>query len=127
MNSDLGKLLLRFTLGGLILLHGLFKLKNGIGPIEGLVVAHHLPKFVAYGAYVGEVLAPLLVIIGLFARVGGLIIAIHLAFALALVHTAELSKLNAGGGWAIELQALYLATGLVIALIGPGRYAVNDR
>jgi putative oxidoreductase len=127
MNQDLGKLLLRFALGGLILLHGIAKLKGGISGVEGMVVAAGMPKFLAYGVYVGEVLAPLAVIMGLYARIGALIVAVNMLFALALAHTAELLKLNGAGGWAIELQVLFIATALAIALIGPGRYAVNDR
>ena len=55
--QDIGKLVLRIALGLLILLHGIFKLRHGIGGIEGMVAAHGLPGFVAYGVLVGEVLA----------------------------------------------------------------------
>ena len=68
--QDFGKLVLRVVLGALILLHGISKLKNGLGPIEGMVVAHGLPGFVAYGALVGEVLAPLMLLFGFYARIG---------------------------------------------------------
>ncbi len=49
MNQDPGKLLLRIMLGVLILLHGIAKLKGGIGGIAGMVTASGLPKFFAYG------------------------------------------------------------------------------
>ncbi|MFZ3041301.1 MAG: DoxX family protein [Thiobacillus sp.] len=64
--NDLGKLVLRPTLGILILLHGFFKLRHGVDPIQGMVTGMGMPAFVAYGVYAGEVLGPLLLIIGFY-------------------------------------------------------------
>ncbi len=125
--DDLGKLILRLTVGILILLHGVAKLKSGVDGIAGMVQGAGLPGWLAYGAYIGEVLAPLLVILGLYARIGAAIIAVNMLFAIGLAHMKDLYVLNQGGGWAIELQAMFLFTSLAIALIGPGRYAVNRR
>ena len=124
---DLGKLVLRLALGMLILLHGIAKLKGGVAPIEGMLQAHGLPAFLAYGAYVGEVLAPLMVIAGFHARIGAALMAINMVFAIALAHMGQLGQLNEGGGWAIELQAMYLASAVAVALIGPGRFSINQR
>ena len=55
MQEDLGKLVLRLTVGGLLLFHGIHKLLNGIAPIKAMVAAHHLPDAIAYGVYLGEV------------------------------------------------------------------------
>jgi putative oxidoreductase len=118
---------LRIALGGLILFHGVAKLRGGIDPITGLVTAMGLPAFVAYGVYVGEVVAPLLVIVGWYSRLGSLLIAINMVFALALAHRAELFKLAPSGGYALELQALYLAVAIALVLMGPGRYSMNER
>lgn len=126
-NADLGRLLLRLALGCLILFHGVAKLRGGINPITGLVTAMGLPAFVAYGVYVGEVVAPLLVIVGWYSRLGSLLIAINMVFALALAHRADLFKLAPSGGYALELQALYLIVAIAIALMGPGRYSMNER
>lgn len=125
--QDLGKLLLRVALAALILLHGIAKLKAGLEPIEGMLAAHGLPAFLAYGALVGEVLAPLLVLFGFYARIGAAVIAVNMLFAFALVHLAQLGQLNEQGGWAVELQAMYLAAAIAIVLLGPGRYALNQR
>jgi putative oxidoreductase len=126
-SADLGRLLLRLGLGGLILLHGYAKLKGGIDPITQLVTAMGLPAFVAYGVYVGEVVAPLLVIVGWFSRIGASIIAINMVFALALAHRPDLVKLAASGGYALELQALYLIVAIALAFMGPGRYSIDER
>ena len=125
--DDLGRLALRIALGLLILLHGISKLRNGLGPIEEMVVAHGLPSFVAYGVLVGEVVAPLMLLLGFHARIGGLLIAINMLFAFALVHMGQLAQLNEQGGWALELQGMYLAAGVALALLGPGRYSINQR
>ena len=84
--QDLGKLVLRIALGLLILLHGISKLRHGLGAIEGMVAAHGLPAFVAYGVLVGEVLAPLLLLLGWFSRVGAALVAVNMLFAFALAH-----------------------------------------
>jgi putative oxidoreductase len=125
--SDLGKLVLRLALGILILLHGIAKLKGGLAGIEGMVAAQGLPTFLAYGALVGEVLAPLMLILGFYARIGALLVVVNMLFALVLAHLGQLGMLNEQGGWALELQGMFLASALALALLGPGRYGVNGR
>lgn len=127
MNDDLGKLILRLTLGILTLLHGIAKMRYGVGFIEGMLQSHGLPTFLAYGVFVGEVLAPLLLILGFYARIGGLIIAINMVVAIALAHTAQLLVIGKQGGWELELQGFYLFTALAIALIGPGKFGINRK
>jgi putative oxidoreductase len=126
-SDHIGKLVLRLTLGILMLFHGYAKIRNGVSGIEGNLVSHGLPAFVAYGVYIGEVLAPLLLIFGWYARVGGLLIVVNMIFAIGLVHSKQLLDLTKTGGWQLELQAFFLLCALVVALIGPGRYAVNNR
>lgn len=125
--SDLGKLILRIALGVLVLLHGIAKLKGGVGPIEGMVTAHGWPAYLAYGALIGEVLGPLLLLVGFYARIGAVLIAINMLFAFALAHMGQLTQLNEQGGWALELQGMFLATAVALALLGPGRYSANGR
>jgi len=123
-----GKLVLRLSVGILLLLHGIAKVKGGVGFIEGMLVGKGLPAFFAWGAYVGEVLAPVLVILGIYARLGGLLIVAQMVAAILLVHVGmgHLTQINAqGGGWALELQGLFLFGGLVIALIGAGRFSLG--
>lgn len=123
--SDLGKLVLRLTLGLLMLLHGIAKLKNGVDFIGPALAEHGLPQQVAYLAYVGEVLAPVLLIIGLWSRIGALIVVVNMLFAVGLMHMGQLGELGKSGGWALELQAFYLFTALSVALLGAGRYSVG--
>lgn len=125
--NDTGKLVLRLTLGILILLHGIAKLTHGIEPIEGMVTGMGMPAFFAYGVYAGEVLGPLLLIIGFYARLGAALIAINMLFAIALAHTSELTSLSQTGGWTLELQGMFLFTAIALMVMGPGRFGVNQR
>ena len=122
---DLGKLILRLALGLLILLHGIGKLRGGVAPIELMLAAHGLPTYLAWGALIGEVLGPILLIAGFYARIGAALIAINMLTAFALAHVAQLGQLNQQGGWALELQGMFLFTAIALALLGPGRYSVN--
>jgi putative oxidoreductase len=119
--DDAGKLLLRLVVGGLMLLHGIAKLTNGVDGIEGMLEKHGLPAVLAYGAYVGEVVAPLFVMIGLFTRPAALAMAVNMLFAIGLAHANDIFKLGPQGGWALELQGFYLFGALAIALLGAGR------
>jgi len=127
MANDIGRLILRLVLGISVLLHGIAKLMGGIGGIYGMVSNTGLPGFFAYGVYIGEVLAPLLVILGFYSRIGAWLIVINMLFAIGLVHMGQLFSLNGQGGWAIELQAMFLFSAVTVALIGPGRFALNSR
>jgi putative oxidoreductase len=127
MSDDAGKLLLRLTLGVLFLLHGIAKITGGIAGIEKMVTAAGLPGFFAYGVFIGEVLAPILLILGFYSRISAVIIAINMVVAIALAHANELFQLGKQGGWALELQGMFLFTAIAIALIGPGRFSINRR
>ena len=127
LQQDLGKLILRVTLGALVLLHGVAKLSGGLAGIVGMVEAQGLPGVLGDAVLVGEVLAPLMLLAGFHARIGGLLVAINMLVAIVLVHMGDLGSLNSQGGWALELQGMFLGTALAIALIGPGRFSVNGR
>lgn len=123
--NDLGKLLLRLTIGILLLLHGIAKLKGGIGWMGGVLGGLGLPAFIGYGVYVGEVVAPLFAIVGKFARLAGLIIAFNMLAAVVLVLRDKVFTLNQGGGWAIELELLFLLGGVMMFIFGSGRYSLS--
>lgn len=124
-SDDTGKLVLRLTLGILILLHGLFKITGGgVGGIAGMLSSHGLPGFLAYGVYIGEIIAPVLLIIGVYTRLGGLIIAINMLVTILLAHTGQIGSLTNNGGWALELQGMFLFSALAIAFMGAGRFSL---
>ena len=115
---DVARLLLRIALGLLVLLHGVAKMRGGMGGIERMVEAAGLPGVLAYGV---------LVLLGFHARLGGALVAVNMLFAIALAHLHQLDRLTATGGWALELQGMFLVVAVAIALLGPGRYGINER
>lgn len=125
--TDAGKLILRVTLGILVLLHGIHKLLGGVGGIEDMVQNAGLPGILAYGVFIGEIVGPILLVIGWYARIGAILIAINMCFAFALAHMDSLWQLNAQGGWTLELDGMYLFTAVALALLGPGRFSINRR
>lgn len=127
MTEGLGKLILRLTLGVLILLHGINKLLNGVDPVAGALAGAGLPESLAYLVYIGEVVAPLMLIFGLWARISAALIAANMVVAFLLVHTGELLQLNQHGGWALELQGMYLFSAIALALMGPGPFATTRK
>lgn len=124
-SDDLGKLILRATLALMLLFHGISKLMHGIDFISGMVGKAGLPGVVAYGVYVGELIAPALILAGLFTRPAALVVAVNMIVAVLLVHTGEFFTLSKTGGWALELQGFYFFTAIAVALLGAGRYSVG--
>jgi putative oxidoreductase len=123
--ADGAKLILRLTLGLLILFHGVSKILHGVGPITGMVAGHGLPPAAGYLVYVGEVVAPLMLVFGIWTRLAALVVVINMVVAVLLVHVSQFFTLGNAGGWALELQAMYLMTALAIVLLGAGRYSVG--
>lgn len=124
--DDAGKLVLRLTVALLLGFHGVSKLKHGIAWMAGPLGAHHLPLFAGYGVYVAEVIAPVLLILGIFTRPAGVVIAFEMVMALVLVVQGKAFELQAqGGGLGAELQFLYLFASLAIAFLGSGRFAIS--
>lgn len=124
-SQDWGKLILRLTVGLLMLLHGVAKLNHGTDQIASMLTARGLPEAAVYGVYVGEVLAPILLILGLFTRTAGFVLAVNMVVAIWLAHAGDVFLLTPFGGWALELQGFYLFGGLAIACLGSGRLALK--
>lgn len=123
--DDAGKLLLRATLAILLLFHGAAKIAGGVGFITGMLAKAGLPAALGYLVYVGEVIAPLMILVGVFTRPAALVVAVNMVVAVLLVHTGELFSRNNTGGWALELQGMFLAGALSVALLGAGRYSLG--
>jgi putative oxidoreductase len=123
--EDAGKLVLRLTVAILMLMHGVAKITGGVEPIAQMLDGRGLPPDLAYGAYIGEVLAPIMVILGVWTRPAALLMAVNMLFAVALAHMQDLFLLGEQGGWALELQGMYLFGALAIMLLGAGRLSVG--
>lgn len=124
--DDVGKLILRLTVAVLLGFHGVSKLKHGIGWLAGPLHAHHLPMFIGYGVYVAEVIAPILLILGIFTRPAASVIVFDMVMALVLVVQGKAFDIQPqGGAIGAELQFLYLFSALAIAFVGSGRFAIS--
>jgi putative oxidoreductase len=124
---DAALLVLRLTLGILVLLHGISKLPPPPAFVVDMLVKANLPSFIAYGVYLGEIVAPVLIIIGVWTRLAALVMAVNMVAALALVHVPDLFHLGKQGGYALELQAMYLFSAVALMLSGAGRFSVGGR
>jgi putative oxidoreductase len=126
-DTDVAALLLRLLVGGMMLFHGFHKVIHGIGSIKIMLQGAHLPEFLAYGVFIGELIAPLFVILGLYSRIGALIIVINMMMAIYLAYGETLLALNKHGGPIVELSIFYMVVSLAIFLMGPGKYSINQR
>lgn len=124
--DDIGKLLLRVSVLQM-LFHGLHKLMYGLAPIEGMLSSHGLPAWLAYGAYAGEIVAPVFIIMGFYARAASFVLALNMFVAILLIGGFFPLHLTKTGGPTIELALLYLLISVTIFLAGPGKYSVNRR
>ncbi|WP_298540889.1 DoxX family protein [uncultured Aquimarina sp.] len=126
-NTDFGILILRVLVAGLLLFHGVGNFLNGYEFIKGMIGRSGLPEFISYGAFIGEIIAPLLIVIGYKERLASLFVALTMLAAILTTHANEIFALNQFGGWAIELQAFYLFGAIVIFFTGGGKYVLGNK
>ena len=124
-DNDLGLLVLRLSTGGLMLFHGVSKLINGVGPIGEMLAALGLPSFIAYGSLLVELVASLIMVLGLWTRVAAAAMVFNMFIAILMAHMSVIFSLTPEGGWAIELPMLYLLPALALIFTGGGRYALT--
>lgn len=124
-NADTGLLILRLALGILMFLHGIQKIRKGISGIQADLTEVGLPAFFANGVYIGELLAPLMLIIGYRTRVAALIYVANCLVAMLLVHASSIFAFGKNGGWGVELLGLYLFGALTLFFTGSGKYALS--
>ena len=121
LKTDVGLLLLRILPSALLLTHGIPKFQKlisgdfefgdpiGIGPTPSLFLA-----------VIGEVVCPILLIIGYKTRWSAVPPAIVMVVAAFIVHAADPFGVK-------EKALLFLSFFIVIILLGPGRYSVDKR
>ncbi len=120
--GSLGLLLLRLSIGGLMIHHGQEKLADPLQFANTYVASLHLPfpLFFAYVAGFSELIGSWLVILGLFTPLG----------ALALIGTmtvAAYQHISTAGFniYVLELVLLYLGGSLALLFNGPGRFSFD--
>ncbi|MBB4802772.1 putative oxidoreductase [Flavobacterium nitrogenifigens] len=118
-NTDLGLLLVRISAGGLMLFHGVSKLIHGIS-----FLVDNMGAF-GYAVYIGEVLAPIAILIGFRTRIAAILLAVTCVVAVATAHAQDIFSISEHGGYALELLMLYLFGALALFFTGAGKYAVS--
>lgn len=124
--DDIAKLLLRLSVL-FMLFHGIHKLRYGIAHIEHLLSIHGLPVWMAWGVYAGEIIAPVLIAAGYYARIASLVLAFNMIMAIMLTGGFYPLSLTKNGGPTIELALFYLIIAVSIVLMGPGKYSINRK
>lgn len=123
-DSDIGLLVLRIVMGGTIFFHGWHKVLRGIEDQKGLLESIGIPGFFMYFGYISEVLAPVLIILGVFTRLSALTIIITLLVAIPAM-PIDVMALGVHGEWVIEIQLFYLLVPVALFFTGPGRFVVR--
>lgn len=124
-NTNLGLLILRIAVGGLMLLHGIAKIGH-TSFIGGMLSEKGLPSFLSYGVYFTEIIAPLLILVGFRTRLSSVVYISGALFALFLVHSNQIFSLNENGGWQLELLGLYISGALALFFTGGGKLAASS-
>lgn len=123
--KHIGLLLLRISIAFTMLIYGISKLNFGIEYINGLLAQYSLPTFLGYGVYVGELIAPIFIILGFRTKLAGLVFAINCFVAILMDRLPEVLSLNEHGGWAIGLIFIYMMFGVAMIFMGAGKYALS--
>jgi len=118
-NTDLGLLLVRISVGGLMLFHGIAKLLHGIS-----FLVENMGAF-GYAVYIGEVLAPIAILLGFRTRIAAVLLAITCIVAVAVAHAQDIFSISDHGGYANELLMLYLFGAIALFFTGAGKYSVS--
>jgi putative oxidoreductase len=127
MTQEIAKLILRLSVGVMVLFHGLDKIINGIGGVKHLTASAGLPEFLAYGVYVGEVIVPILILLGAYARAASLVLAFNMSVAIFLAYGNSIFTLGKHGAPVFELPFLYFVMSILIFMLGSGKYALNSK
>jgi putative oxidoreductase len=140
--------LLSFSLGFLLLFHGIDKLRYGVEFIDNMVIAYivpyskpHIPffscfncgvdvmeniliansipyaKYVAYGVYLGEVVAPIFLIFHRYVKIASTIIVLNMSVAIFLVYRDALFSIGKDGAWSAEVPMIYLIMALTLVFL----------
>jgi putative oxidoreductase len=122
-NSDVGLLIVRMALGGIIFFHGFHKITHGIADQVQILASNGIPGFFMYFVYVSEVLAPVLIVLGILTRISSLTIIVTMIVVFyALPFPIGLDE---HGAMNIESQLYFLLLPVALFFTGPGRYRLR--
>ena len=126
INQNIGLLILRITVGGLLLFHGIKKVVDGHGFIKKVLSEAGLPEFLWLGVPVAEVLAPILLILGFLTRSASLLIAFTMVMTIYLAFGWSGFELNSFGAFKVELNLFFMLTAISLYFTGPGNISLSE-
>jgi len=115
--QPLALLIMRFTLGAIMTVHGYHKVFGGLHHHVQFVSSLGLPGWLAYFSAFAEFLGGLLVIAGFFTRFAAFAICIDLGVAIWKVHWHN--GLTGNGGFEFPLSVATIAFALIFFGAGP--------
>jgi putative oxidoreductase len=118
--KNIGLLFLRIAIGLPFIVHGLAKLKD-IAGTTGFFASLGLSPFFTYLVGGGEVLAGIMILLGIWSFIGGYIVSIIMLVAYSLIK----HKMPFMGGY--ELDFVFFFGGLAIAMLGSGKYSLVQK
>lgn len=126
-SNDVGLLLIRIAIGVLLPFHGIAKLIKGIDWIDGLLAGISLPAFIKYGVFIGEIIAPILLLIGFRTRIAAMFVCFNMFMAVLLAHRSQIFMIKPSGAYSIELDLLYFLGALALVFMGGGKFSVSTK
>ncbi len=126
-NQNSGLFILRLSIGILLILHGFSKIFNGVESIVEMFHDKGIPGFFAYAVYIGEVVAPLLLIVGYRTRLAALLIIANFLVVIFVAHPGLIMSFTDSGAWALERQGLFFFGSLALFFMGGGKYGLSSR
>jgi putative oxidoreductase len=127
-------LVLRLALAVVIFPHGAQKVLGWFGGYGFAGTLHffttmmHIPAPLAVLAILAEFVGPILLVLGLFTRLGALAITVNMVVAVLTVHLANGFFMNWMGqqkGEGVEYFIYAITVGLILTVVGSGRFALD--
>lgn len=117
-----GLLILRLTIGLVLLMAGLQKIftLNQMDEYAEAITLLKLPANAVYAFIPFEIIAPIMLILGVFSRVVAGLIVIYLFISVFMLQFEFIFMLIPGKGHALESELLLLFTSLAICCLGSG-------
>ena len=115
--QPLALLVMRLTLGAVMVGHGYHKVFGGLQHHAQFVASLGLPAWTSYLSSFAEFFGGLLILLGLFTRVAAFAICVDLSVAIAKVHIHN--GLMGNGGYEFPLALATLAFALIFFGAGP--------
>ena len=121
-DTDIGILIIRVSLGGIIFFHGFYKLMHGIDDQVQILASNGVPGQLMFFVYISEVLAPVLIVLGVLTRLSALTIIVTMITVFYVLPFPV--GLTEHGAMNIESQLYFLLLACALFFTGPGRYRV---